>query len=261
MLNALEKINFSGGLGMSSLQSYCPVCQSKNKLFAPLPSMYAENALKHGFTRFGTGEMTANATYSCTACGATDRDRLCAWWLRLAAIAGVFADTAKAIHFAPEAALSQWIKKEKLFRKYVTADLFMPGVDYAADLMNLPFNDESFDFFICNHVLEHVPNDRIALGELFRTLKKGGCGIVLTPICVDLLKTHEDPAVTDEAGRWRHFGQNDHVRLYAHDDYVRRVTNAGFALRQYALSDFGSTAYIYMGLKPTSILYLACRPE
>ena len=83
---------------------------------------------------------------------------------------------------------------------------------------------------------------------------------MLTPISVGLLKTHEDPSITDEAGRWRFFGQNDHVRLYAHDDYVQRVKDAGFALRQYTLSDFGSTAYIYLGLKPTSIFYLACRP-
>jgi len=261
MRNALEKINFSGRIALSSLQSYCPVCQSRNKFFAPLPSMYAENALKYGNTRFGFGEMTAHETYSCNICGASDRDRLCGWWLRLAAEAGVFDDSIHTVHFAPEPALSRWLKKEKIFRGYVTADLFMPEVDHKADLMRLPFADASFDFFICNHVLEHVSDDRVALGELFRILKKGGCGILLTPISVGLLRTREDPSVTDEAGRWSHFGQNDHVRLYAHDDYVQRVTAAGFVLRQYSLSDFGSTVFIYMGLKPTSIFYLACRPE
>ncbi len=261
MFALLNRIDFSGGLAASALQSYCPVCQSRNKFFAPLPAMYAENAARHGYSLFGTGEMTSHEAYSCNVCGASDRDRLCAWWINLAAKAGIFTAAQGMIHFAPEAVLSQWIRREKFFRRYVTADLSMAGVDHKVDLTHMPFGDSSFDFFICNHVLEHVPDDRAALGELFRILKKGGCGILLTPVSVGLLKTREDSSITDEAGRWRHFGQNDHVRLYAHDDYVRRVTGAGFQLRQFSIADFGSTAFIYMGLKPTSIFYVVGRPE
>lgn len=46
------------------------------------------------------------------------------------------------------------------------------GVDHVIDLMNLPFNESSFDLFICSHVLEHVENDDLAISELFRITKK-----------------------------------------------------------------------------------------
>ena len=36
------------------------------------------------------------------------------------------------------------------------------------------FRDESFDFALCVHVLEHVPDDREAIGEFYRVLRPGG---------------------------------------------------------------------------------------
>ncbi len=42
---------------------------------------------------------------------------------------------------------------------YKTADLSMENVDFKVDMMSMLFDDESFDFFICSHVLEHVDSD------------------------------------------------------------------------------------------------------
>ena len=44
------------------------------------------------------------------------------------------------------------------------------------DINDMPFADESFDFVICSHVIEHVPNDRQAMKEIFRVLKKNLSG-------------------------------------------------------------------------------------
>jgi ubiquinone/menaquinone biosynthesis C-methylase UbiE len=126
-------------------------------------------------------------------------------------------------------------------------------------MMDMPFEGDSFDLFICSHVLEHVASDDRAIGELYRITKTGGCGILMAPIVVGLARTIEDPSVTDEAGRWRMFGQNDHVRLYAHDDYVNKIRTNGFRVTQLGIDDFGEEAFRLLGLKRTSILYVVCK--
>lgn len=44
----------------------------------------------------------------------------------------------------------------------------------AGDALRLPFDDGSFDAVICSEVLEHIPDYRGALAEIFRVLKPGG---------------------------------------------------------------------------------------
>jgi ubiquinone/menaquinone biosynthesis C-methylase UbiE len=106
----------------------------------------------------------------------------------------------------------------------------MDNVDLNIDLTKIPFPNSTFDAIICNHVLEHIPNDRTAMAELFRVLKPDGWAILQVPISLDLTATHEDFAITDPIGRGHAFGhQNDHVRIYAMD-YVGRLQQAGFAV-------------------------------
>lgn len=50
-----------------------------------------------------------------------------------------------------------------------------------ASLLNMPFNDETFDIILCNHVLEHIPQFKLALAELHRVLKPGGLLVVGVP--------------------------------------------------------------------------------
>ena len=236
--------------------TYCPVCGCKHVSFAPLPKSYRENAELYGYEHFGRGEMIALESYSCRKCGASDRERLYAWWLRKQIETSKLKKGAKFIHFAPEAALSRMIREMHYF-DYKTADLFMEGMDFREDLTAMTFADESFDFFICSHVLEHIEDDARAIRELARITKKGGCGILMAPICLDLEHTHEDPAITTEEGRWRHFGQNDHVRLYAHNDYVEKIRANGFQLDELGLQHFGESVFHELGLTSTSILYIA----
>jgi SAM-dependent methyltransferase len=236
--------------------TFCPVCGTTAVTFDPLPDFYRQNAVKHGYVHFGNGEMTAIDTYSCGKCGASDRERLCAYWLAKEIETGVFTGVTDVIHFAPEKGLADYILHSRAFGNYQTADLLMENVDHKVDLMNLPFPNDSFDFFVCSHVLEHVPDDSRAIRELHRILRAGGGGILMAPIIVGLQNTIEDPTATTEAERWRLFGQFDHVRLYAHDDYVRRIEVGGFTLRQLGHAAFGHPTFVRLGLKSTSILYI-----
>lgn len=239
-------------------KNYCPVCKRQDIFFAPLPDFYRQHALANGFVYFGQGEMTAHKTYTCSNCGASDRERLYAFWIEQQIQNKKLSTGAHLIHFAPEAALSKKLLELEFF-DYKTADLMMDQVDYKVDMTDMPFNDNSVDFFVCSHVLEHVDSDDKAIKELYRITKCGGCGILMAPIIVGLNKTIEAPSVVDDAGRWRLFGQNDHVRLYAHDDYVKKIRKQGFHVKELGIRYFGARAFRTLGLKPTSILYIVSK--
>lgn len=233
---------------------YCPLCNSHDIDFLPLPASYEENAKKYGYKYFGKGEMTSLKTYSCSNCGASDRERLYAHWI----FDVVEKDTLigkRFLHFAPELQLSLRLK-ELLLDDYKTADLEMVGCDFSVDLMNLPFEDNSVDFFICSHVLEHVPSDKKAISELFRVTKKNGKGILMAPISVGLKSTIENSNITSFEERWKHFGQGDHLRLYAHDDFINKIKDSGFKVSELGLEYFGKKMFKKLGLKKTSILYI-----
>ncbi|CRI59811.1 methyltransferase domain-containing protein [Pseudomonas sp. CCOS 191] len=240
-------------------KTYCPVCNSKNAGFSPLSDFYRNSAEQYGYVHFGKGEMTALDTYSCTQCGASDRERLYAYWLASCYAAPGEASGGKAIHFAPEARLSASVQRQAIFSHYQTADLMMQGVDHTVDLLNLPFAEHSYDFFICSHVLEHVDDDRAAIRELFRITSQSGGGILMAPIIMGLPETIEDPSITDEGERWRLFGQNDHVRLYSHDGFVSRIKESGFLVHELDQAFFGARLFRQLGLKPSSILYVVTK--
>ncbi|WP_051317917.1 class I SAM-dependent methyltransferase [Cohnella thermotolerans] len=114
---------------------------------------------------------------------------------------------------------------------------------------------------ICSHVLEHVPDDRKAMRELYRVMKRGGWGIMQVPIALSLQTTKEDPRVIAPSHRLRVFGQEDHVRLYAKEDYVQRLESVGFAVKQIELGQAYKKADIFKyGLSPKDVLYVAMKP-
>jgi SAM-dependent methyltransferase len=237
----------------NQVYNYCPLCEDPQTFFKPIPDFYIESWKKHQYKYFGSGEMIALKTYSCSTCGASDRERLYSYWI-LKQFGKKLFDYSKVIHFSPEAALENQIRSK--FKFYETADLISDAVNHRVDLMKLPFKDNTYDFFICSHVLEHVIDDKIAVKELYRILKPGGRGILMVPISLALKNTIEDIENEDEYFRWQNFGQFDHLRLYAHDDYVELIKNAGFCLDQLDKTYFGNKIFKLMGLKDSSILYI-----
>ncbi|TLF42669.1 class I SAM-dependent methyltransferase [Maribacter aurantiacus] len=147
-------------------------------------------------------------------------------WLFLKNDTNFFQDTLKVLHFAPEQAFYKRFKKLKNLA-YTTTDLNSPLADVKADICNLPFESNSFDVILCNHVLEHIPDDTKAINELFRVLKPGGWGVFQIPQDLSREITFEDHSITDKKERARIFGQYDHVRIYGRD-FFEKLKSVGF---------------------------------
>ena len=147
-------------------------------------------------------------------------------WLYLKEETDFFTTSLKVLHFAPEQAFYKRFRNLKNLN-YVTTDLNSPLADVKADICNLPFEDNTFDVILCNHVLEHIPNDTKAMSELYRVLKSGGWGIFQIPQDLKRDKTFEDNSITDKVERAKIFGQYDHVRIYGRD-YFDKLRTIGF---------------------------------
>ena len=151
-------------------------------------------------------------------------------WLFLQKETDFFTSNLKVLHFAPEQAFY------KRFRNldnidYTTTDLNSPLADIKADICNLPFDDDSYDVILCNHVLEHIPEDVKAMQELYRVMKPGGWGIFQIPQDLKRENTFEDNSITDRKERAKIFGQYDHVRIYGRD-YFDKLRDIGFEVEE-----------------------------
>jgi 2-polyprenyl-3-methyl-5-hydroxy-6-metoxy-1,4-benzoquinol methylase len=116
------------------------------------------------------------------------------------------------------------------------------------DLAELNIETNTFEMIICNHVLEHVEDDKKAVMEMYRVLKPGGVAIITVPIDSKRNETYEDLSVTKPKDREREFGQWDHLRYYGLD-FQQRLETADFTVKteHYARS-FSNGDYEKYGL-------------
>ncbi len=157
-----------------------------------------------------------------------ERHRL--MWLFMKQKTNFFTDKLKVLHIAPEYCFIKIFKGMNNL-DYITADLISPWADIKMDVHDIPFNNNSFDVVICNHVLEHVEDSHKVMTELFRVMKSGGWGIFQVPIDVSNPKTEEDKNITDPLERERLYWQSDHLRLFGLD-YGNKLVNAGFQVTE-----------------------------
>lgn len=178
------------------------------------------------FLPYGYGQQRPNVLSPSTL--SLERHRL--MWLYLKHETDFFSARSKVLHMAPEQCfLKTFQEMENL--DYTTADLHSPIVDVKADILELPFEDNAFDFVFCNHVLEHIEDDARAMSELYRVMRPGGMGIFQVPQDTGRENTYEDFDIKDPKERARVFGQYDHVRIYGRD-YFNRLRKAGFRVEE-----------------------------
>ncbi len=232
----------------------CPVCSKTNIGLAPFPTHYFADLQRYGFVHNIFLSETLNLEhYSCKNCFATDRERLFGLYLKEYL---KNKQQVSLLDIAPSKPLTVFFKRFPQVT-YRSMDLAMKKVDDNLDITDMrSYTNEQFDFFICSHVLEHVQDDKKAMKELYRVLKQGGKGIVMSPIILGMTATVEDSSVTDVATRWKLYGQDDHVRMYAKNDFINRLQAAGFGVDQLGINYFGAHEFEQAGIFPTSVLYV-----
>lgn len=183
----------------------CPICGARRRRFLP----------------YGYVEVREDAL--CPSCLSLERHRLL--WLWLVRESDLLQHKhIDILHIAPEVSIMKRLKRVEGYR---TADLESPLADLHFDVQSIPLADASQDVVMCNHILEHVADDRRAMRELRRVLRPSGWGVLLVPQDHSREETFEDDSITDEAERIRLFGQYDHRRVYGRD-YADRLREAGF---------------------------------
>lgn len=221
----------------------CPLCGCQRRKFLPY------------------GYVTSRENALCPNCLSLERHRLLWLWLvRESDIGRGAMALPKMLHIAPEVALMRKFKKMYASTpdRYVTADLESPLADMHFDVQQIPLEAESFDAIICNHIMEHVEDDGKALRELYRIMRRGGWGVILSPVELEREKTFEDDTITDPAERTRIFGQYDHRRIYGRD-YAARLREAGFEVYDIDYKNELSKAEQELYALPADHLYIVCK--
>ena len=130
------------------------------------------------------------------------------------------------LHFSPPKSLKKRMSEMNL-QRYVSSDYMSEfQADEAYDITYIDVADSTFDLVICYHVLEHVENDHKAMQEIFRILKKDGRAYIQTPFKQGDI--YEDLSIQSAEDRRKHFGQEDHFRIYSVDGLKRRLQKTGF---------------------------------
>jgi SAM-dependent methyltransferase len=95
-----------------------------------------------------------------------------------------------------------------------------------ADITDYPMLDDSLDIIFFNHVLEHIPDDMLALREVYRILRPGGLLILGVP--------NEGAAFWQMAYRLQPgvSASSDHLHHYTADTIAAKCIEAGFRLRE-----------------------------
>ncbi|UBZ15400.1 methyltransferase domain-containing protein [Flagellimonas marinaquae] len=220
----------------------CSICNSEYREFAPFGNTKRKNS-------------------KCHNCGSLERHRLIWKYIQDKKL---ITKPVRLLHFAPEKVFYD-IFSESHDIAYFPCDLHPKVYDYKGKtiinkvyIAQIPYETDSFDFILCNHVLEHIPNDALAMSELYRVMKPNGLGIFQVPIDYNLEKTYEDFSITSPKARLKAFGRRDHVRWYG-KDYKLRLADAGFeVIEDDYISSFTKEEQFKYGFDCTEKIYL-CR--
>lgn len=232
----------------------CPYCHKQFGKFIPYLNPY-EISVRADII---SGQTIA--AHSCPYCLSDNRERTLYFFIQQRR---EFLTSKAILHFAPERNVYALISSAD-YKEYICADLnpenyyYPPKQIKKIDITNIDYPDESFDIVVCNHVLEHIPDDKRAMREICRVLKQSGVAILLVPIGGKLTNTYEDPSKVTEEERSVAFGQLDHVRIYAENDYIERLQLAGFEVEA---SKVGMSAeeIIRYGINCKEKLYLCMK--
>jgi SAM-dependent methyltransferase len=159
----------------------------------------------------------------CPGCLCQDRHR--ALLVILEKCTDFFSPGKKIVEVAPERNLETLFINRGL--DYTSFDIRRRAMEQG-DITRMRYLDNSIDYFLCLHVLEHVPGEKEALHEIYRVLKPGGCAVVQVPVDWNLPQSYEYPMADPR--------DTFHVRRYG-SDFIKRITLPGFEVASRKISD------------------------
>jgi SAM-dependent methyltransferase len=217
----------------------CPICTKSFRKFLPY------------------GRINPRPNALCPNCLSLERHRLI--WLYLNKKTNFFTQKLHVLHIAPEGCFINRFQKQH-GDGYITADIESPLAKVKMDIHQIPFSENTFDVILCNHVLEHVQDDIIAMSEIKRVLKPGGFSILQVPFFHPVTeKTFEDFTIKDPKEREKLFGQDDHVRKYG-TDYPTRIERAGLkAIADQFVNELSEDEQHRFGLAKGEVIYVGIR--
>lgn len=191
----------------------CPICGYKGIDFKPYVSVIHREV-------------------ECPQCRSHERHR--ALWLYFHERKDLLKKGNTFLHFAPEIQFNELFRSSGM--EYHPVDLSTENSlsEEIVDIQDIPYEDNYFDLIYCSNVLEHVPDDKKAMKELYRVLKPNGMALILVPINgityerpYDKSKTFENDEYNTPELREKYYGQFDHLRLYG-TDFKDKLIDAGF---------------------------------
>ncbi|MDG1730037.1 MAG: class I SAM-dependent methyltransferase [Algibacter sp.] len=191
-----------------------------------------------------------NEDLLCPFCGSLSRNRRL-WKL----VNKDHALKGNVLHFSPSRNLYRRLKKTQKIN-YFSSDFENEFLaDYKFDITKIPQENETFDTIICYHILEHITDDKKAMTELYRVLKPNGSIYIQTPFKTGDI--YEDDSIVLPEERLKHFGQDDHVRIYSADGLKTRLEKNDFHVKKRSFErkddDF------YFGFKSPETVLIANR--
>lgn len=168
-------------------RNYCLICNSNFNGFEPA-GLQNEIFEKYHITGGGYRENCI-----CPFGESSDRER----WLYYIVKNRTNIESLKGriLHFAPEKWISKLIKMNSNI-DYYTGDINSENAMHVTDITDIQYKDETFDYVISNHVMEHVLDEEKAVSEIKRVLKPSGKWIFSFPICKDI-ETYEDSSIVN----------------------------------------------------------------
>lgn len=200
---------------------FCPCCGGSYNQFLPYGITLREDAL-------------------CPSCNSLERHRLLCDFINNNK--EIFRGKVNMLHVAPEEFLQKKFQSLPSVN-YISVDLNSQLAMLKADITDICFRDNYFSIIICNHVLEHIMDDRKAMSELYRVLAADGLACIMVPINKKFKSTYEDLNIESYEERAKSYGQGDHVRIYGMD-FIERLRAVGFAVSIYSVKEHYSAKLV-----------------
>ncbi len=108
------------------------------------------------------------------------------------------------LHLSDEPFIEQYV-----YPWFSRSETSIYGVTNSIDIQKIDRKNKSYDVILCNHVLEHVEDDVVAIKELFRILQTNGMLFITVP----------NPVMFRETKDWGYANPDDydHYRIYGRD--------------------------------------------